>query len=343
MNQALVPPTRESVASDVHRSNAIVENARREFASAFGDLARGKRNWQVAAFVLAGVVAVEALAMIGLARAARVVPYVVRVDQLGRVDAVGPASPIRDPDATLVASQLADFIRSVRTVLPLAAVSAQAALLRHGYAFATPDAAGFLNGYLSDPAHDPRVLGTRLIREVEVTSALRVPEGTTGRKRSADGGGGQTWRLQWTETDRPTQLGDSTATTAWEGYLTLRIAPPTSAESVQENPLGLFITSIAWTRVGQQAQPVGDFRQREPYEGQPSTGKPKFAFCIPVTRYISESRVTTRIHRASWPPNCGETCSKTWMIISRSRLTRLTTAATPMYSSSTRSAHSLTD
>ena len=257
MDRALVPPTREAVVPDADRPNAIVENARREFASVFGDLARGKRNWQVVAFALAGVVAVEALAMIGLARAARVVPYVVRVDQLGRVDAVGPANPMRDPDATLVTSQLADFIRSVRTVLPLAAVNAQTALLRRGYAFATPEAAGFLNAYLSDPAHDPRVVGLRLTREVEVTSAIKVPDATSGGKRAADNGGAQTWRLQWTETDRPTQLGDSTATTAWEGYLTLRVAPPTTAESVQENPLGLFITSIAWTRVGQQAQPVG--------------------------------------------------------------------------------------
>ena len=191
MDRALVPPTREAVVPDAHRPNAIVENARREFASVFGDLARGKRNWQVVAFALAGVVAVEALAMIGLARAARVVPYVVRVDQLGRVDAVGPASPMRDPDATLVASQLADFIRSVRTVLPLAAVNAQTALLRHGYAFATPEAAGFLNTYLSDATHDPRVLGLRLTREVAVTSALRVPDATTGRKRIADNGGVQ--------------------------------------------------------------------------------------------------------------------------------------------------------
>ncbi|HEV8364819.1 MAG TPA: VirB8/TrbF family protein, partial [Gemmatimonadaceae bacterium] len=217
MDRPLVPPTREAVAPDSRRGNDIVENARREFASAFGDLARGKRNWQLAAFVLAGAVALEAVAIIGLARAARVVPYVVRVDQLGRVDAVGPASPMRDPDATLVASQLADFIRSVRTVLPPAAVSAQAALLRHGYAFATPEAAGFLNAYLSDPTHDPRVLGMRLTREVEVTSALKVPDASAGRKQIADGGAAQTWRLQWTETDRPTQLGDSTATTAWEG------------------------------------------------------------------------------------------------------------------------------
>lgn len=259
MNQVPVHGTREVDAPPPHRANAIVENARREFANAFSDLARGKRNWQVAAFALAGAVALEAVAIIALAGAARVVPYVVRVDQVGRVEAVGPASPMRDPDATLVASQLADFIRSVRTVLPPAAVSAQTALLRHGYAFATPEAAGFLNAYLSDPAHDPRVVGLRLTREVEVTSALKVPDASTGRARTTDASA-QTWRLQWMETDRPTQLGDSTATTAWEGYVTLRIAPPTTAESVQENPLGLFITSIAWTRVGQQAQSLGQAR-----------------------------------------------------------------------------------
>src|SRR2546427_2003199 len=196
MDRALVPHTREAVVPDAHRPNAIVENARRECASVFGDLARGKRNWQVVAFAVAGAVGAEALAMIGLARAARVVRYVVRVDQLGRVDAVGPANPMRDPDAALVASQLADFIRSVRTVLPLAAVSAQTALLRHGYAFATPGAAGFLNAYLSDPAHDPRVLGVRLTRDVEVTSALRVPDASTKRQR-LDNGGAQTWRAQW--------------------------------------------------------------------------------------------------------------------------------------------------
>jgi type IV secretion system protein TrbF len=128
-------------------------------------------------------------------------------------------------------------------------------VLRHGYAFATPKAASFLNAYLSDPAHDPRVLGTHLTREVNVTSALRVPD--VGAQSAKDAAGVQTWRLQWTETDRPTALGDSTATTAWEGYVTLRIVPPKDAETVQQNPLGLSITSIAWTRVAREAQPAG--------------------------------------------------------------------------------------
>ncbi len=74
MDRALVPPTRESVAPASRRGNEIVENARREFATAFGDLARGKRNWQIVAFALAGVVALEALALIGLAQAPPIRP-----------------------------------------------------------------------------------------------------------------------------------------------------------------------------------------------------------------------------------------------------------------------------
>jgi hypothetical protein len=46
---APVSPGSSYEATD--RPNTIVENARREFASAFGDLARGKRNWQIAACV----------------------------------------------------------------------------------------------------------------------------------------------------------------------------------------------------------------------------------------------------------------------------------------------------
>jgi type IV secretory pathway TrbF-like protein len=233
--------------------NRIVANARREFAGVFGDLARGKRNWQVIAFALAAILGIETVGMVRLAFTAQVVPYVVHVDQLGQVTAAGLAEPLRDPDARLVASQLADFIRSVRTVLPSAAWDAQTKMLRHGYAFAAPEAAGFLNSYFGEAPHDPRLLATRLTREVEVTSALMVPD--VSRSAVKVESPEQTWRLQWIETDRPTQPGDTMQVTAWEGYLTVRVEPPTTAEVVQENPLGLYVTSIAWTRVGRRTTP----------------------------------------------------------------------------------------
>lgn len=248
---ASAAPVPSQVADDGRR-NDIVENARREFVSAFGDLARGKRNWQIVAYVLGAILALQALSILRLAASAHAIPYIVQSDRLGSVAAVGPAEPIRDPDARLVAAQLADFVRSVRSVLPTIAATAQADLLRRGYALATPSAAAFLNSYLAEPAHDPRLLGARLTRDVQVTSALRLPD-PGGQKSGAEGS--QTWRLQWVETDRPLDAGDSTQVAAWEGYVTLQIVPPRTAEVIQVNPLGVRITSITWTRVAGAAIP----------------------------------------------------------------------------------------
>lgn len=222
--------------------------------SAFGDLAKGKRNWQVIAFTLCAIVLVQGLVTYRLAAAARAVPYLVQVDRLGQLAVAGRAQPLTDPDGRLVASQIADFIRTIRTVLPTTAAGAQADLLRRGYAFATPNAAAFLNNYFSDPAHDPRVLGQRLTRDVRLSSALTLPPSgsTRGDTRQA-----QTWRLQWIETERPLGLADSAAISSWEGYVTLQIVPPKVPESIESNPLGVRITSISWTRLAGQLIPAG--------------------------------------------------------------------------------------
>jgi type IV secretion system protein VirB5 len=224
--------------SESSRAANHIIAARNEFANAFGDLARGKRNWQMMAFALVGLLAMVTLAYVRLAASSRVVPYVVEVDRLGQVVAVGTADQMRAPDQRLVASQLAQFLRAIRTVLPAAASAGQAEMVRRGYSFVAPEAAAFLNDYFASPVNDPRVLGTRLTRQVDVTGVLRVPNSDV-------------WRLQWTETERSTQPGGPVRTTAWEGYVTIRLAPPTTAESIQDNPLGLYVTSVNWTQVGE--------------------------------------------------------------------------------------------
>ena len=91
--------------------------------------------------------------------------------------------------------------------------------------------------YFASPPNDPRVLGLRLTRQVDVTGVLRVPNSNV-------------WRLQWTETERSTQPGGLTRTLAWEGYVTVRLVPPRTVDAVQDNPLGLAVTSVNWTQVG---------------------------------------------------------------------------------------------
>ncbi len=212
--------------------------ARTEFTNAFGDLARGKRNWQLMAFGLGGLLALVTVAYVRLAASARVVPDVVQVDRLGQVVAVGRADAVQRPDERLIASELAQFVRAIRTVLPAAAAAAQGEFLRRGYAFAAPGAAAFLNAYFAQPTHDPRILGLRLSRQVDVASVLRVPNSDV-------------WQLRWTETERSTEPGGGTRTLAWESYCTVKVVPPTTPEGVQDNPLGLSITSVSWTPVAE--------------------------------------------------------------------------------------------
>jgi type IV secretory pathway TrbF-like protein len=211
--------------------------ARNEFANAFGDLARGKRNWQIMAFSLAGLLALTTVAYIRLASSVRLVPYVVQVDRVGQVVAAGMVDQMREPDQRLVASQLAYFIRSVRTVLPAAAGAAQIEMLRQAYAFLGAEAAGFLNEYFARPDNDPRVLGARLSRMVTVTSVLRVPRS-------------EVWKLRWTEEERPLH-GGAPRTRAWEGYVTLRISGPKTAAALEANPLGLNVASLTWTEIAE--------------------------------------------------------------------------------------------
>jgi type IV secretion system protein VirB5 len=213
-------------------------SARNEFMNAFGHLATGKRNWQLMAFALVGLLTLVTVAYVRLAHSAHVVPYVVQVDRLGQVVTVGAAEDLKQPDQRLIASELAQFVRAIRTVLPAAAAAAQAEMLRRGYAFVAPEAAAFLNDYFASPQHDPRVLGLRLTRQVDVTGVLRVPDS-------------EVWRLQWMETERSTQPGGLTRTVAWEGYVTVRLVPPATAEAVQDNPLGVTVASVNWTQVGE--------------------------------------------------------------------------------------------
>ena len=226
------------------RPSAVsIISARNEFSNAFGDLARGKRNWQLVTFGLAIALIVLAIGNVRLAASSRVVPYVVQVDRFGQIVNVGAAEAMARPDQRLVSSQLAQFIRSVRSVLPAAASAAQADVLRRAYAFASAEAATFLNEYFSASHNDPRVLGTRLARQVDVTAVLPVPNSAV-------------WRLRWTETERWLQGGDAMRRTAWEGYVTVKLAPPKTAETVQDNPLGIYVTSITWTQLAEQTVPV---------------------------------------------------------------------------------------
>ena len=224
--------------------------AREEFISTFGDLARGKRNWQLCAFALLALLALLLAAYLRLSLSSRVTPYVVEVDRLGQAVAFGPAEPLRPADTRTHVFLLALLVHHLRTVSTDAATERD--LLFSAYAYLGTGARSTLDAYFADPAHDPRVLGRSLTRSVEITSVLRLP--TTAGASGAAGASGKTWKVEWRETERPTTAGPL-RTAAWEAYLALESHPPSTTEALLRNPLGLYVTDLTWSEIATTTNP----------------------------------------------------------------------------------------
>jgi len=92
-----------------------------------------------------------------------------------------------------------------------------------------------VDAWFADAAHDPRMLGRSLTRQVDVTAVLQLPRS-------------QTWKVSWRELERPRFAGAPRAT-AWEAYLRVEHQPPDSTAAILVNPLGLYVTEINWTQV----------------------------------------------------------------------------------------------
>jgi len=250
---------REDFGLQTARTDLPYVRGRAEFDSVFGDLAKGKRNWQLAAFGALGLAFILGGGLIVIANRSHITPYVVEVDRLGQAQAFGPAEQLHAVDQRLIVSQLARFIRDIRTVLGDAA--GQADLIKRAYAFVDRDARPFLNAYFTTPANDPRVLGKDITRLVEVTSVLAVPTTTAN--------GAQTWKVSWTETTMLRDGGGAPTEAAWEGYFTTRLTPPSTLDRITLNPLGLYITSINWTELAKRVAGPGGGDRNENISSSP--------------------------------------------------------------------------
>jgi type IV secretion system protein VirB5 len=158
----------------------------------------------------------------------RVTPYVVEVDRLGTVQAVGPAVTPYQPSDAQIAWYLARFITDVRSL------SIDPVLVRRNwleaYDLANNRAALFLNDFarINDPF---KAIGDRSV-SVEVTSVVRASD--------------TSFQVKWTE--QTYRQGSLAATERWTAILVTTIEPPRTAETLRKNPLGLYVTGIAWSR-----------------------------------------------------------------------------------------------
>ncbi|MGH6755259.1 MAG: conjugal transfer protein TrbF, partial [Bradyrhizobium sp.] len=127
-------------------------------------------NWRIAALSATSLSAMLGLTVLLIVGRSSVVPYVVEVDRLGEVRAVGPAIEAYQPSDAQIAHFLARFIENVRSL------SVDPVIVRtnwlHAYDFATDRGAQALNEYAREA--DPFAkIGARTAT-AEVTSVVRA-------------------------------------------------------------------------------------------------------------------------------------------------------------------------
>lgn len=212
------------------------------------------RNWRLMA--LGGLILSGGLSggLLWQSLQSRVVPYVVEVDALGEARAVAPALRTYRPADPQIAWHLGRFIRNVRTV------SLDPVLMRkdwlEAYDFATGQGARFISAYAR--AADPfGSVGVRTV-SVEVTSVVRASD--------------RSFQVRWTETayDR----GNLSGRSRWTAILSVVVRPPSSADALRRNPLGILVNAIDWSRELDLPEPaapaVAETARAGPQPGVPS-------------------------------------------------------------------------
>jgi type IV secretion system protein VirB5 len=186
------------------------------------------RNWRLAALGMIGLALVLAATLTITVARSGVVPYVVEVDRLGEVRAVGPAiEPYRPSDAQ-IAHFLARFIENVRS-LSIDPVVVRANWLR-AYDYVTDRGAQTLNDYAREA--DPfGKIGARTAA-VEVTSVVRAS--------------GDSFEIRWKESTY--ENGAVAKVERFTGVVTIILKSPTTPDVLRKNPLGLFVHSLNWSR-----------------------------------------------------------------------------------------------
>jgi type IV secretion system protein VirB5 len=186
------------------------------------------RNWRLMAFGCLTLSIGLAAGLIWQSARSRVTPFVVEVDKFGEVQAVASAVQNYQPTDAQIAWFLAHFISDVRS-LPTDPVLVRKNWLE-AYEFVTNHGAVFLNGYAA--SNDPfKAIGDRSV-SVEVTSVVRASQNS--------------FQVKWTE---QTYRQDSLVSTEnWTAILTIAIKPPSTADVLRENPLGLYVDGIDWSR-----------------------------------------------------------------------------------------------
>jgi type IV secretion system protein VirB5 len=185
-------------------------------------------HWRLMAFGCFGLALIAAGALVWRSGQSLVTPYVIEVDRAGAVRAVGEAAtPYRPTDAQ-IAYHLAHFISNVRSLALDPVIVRQSWL--EAYQYTTDQGAARLNEFAR--ANDPFARVGQVSIAVEITSVVRASDNS--------------FQVRWIE--RSYSRGALSSTERWTAIVSIVIQPPRTEERVRQNPLGIYIDALSWSK-----------------------------------------------------------------------------------------------
>ncbi|WP_339635751.1 conjugal transfer protein TrbF [uncultured Sneathiella sp.] len=213
------------------------------------------RNWRWMAFGTLGLSLILSGGVIWQAGRSHIVPYVVELEARGAARAVRSAVETYQPTDAQIAFHLASFIEKVRS-LPIDPIIVRQNWLQ-AYDYVTKHAANSLNEYAQKA--DPFSLVGEQTVAIDVTSIVRASD--------------TSFQIRWVE--RRYINGSLATTERWTALATVQINPPRDANTLRKNPLGIYVTSLNWSRELEVVRPQQTPRRQIPSPSKSITGDPK--------------------------------------------------------------------
>jgi type IV secretion system protein VirB5 len=187
-------------------------------------------NWRLIAVIEAVVLILIIVFLVYVAGQNRFIPYVISIGENGSTFTVHPAQRASTISDSVVMAQIKQFIIRARSVVSDPVI--ENFNINDGvYTMASGEARAYIDDWYKTEDHQPFARMDKGTVDVQISSVVRS---------------GDDYVVTWTETSRSKQGSLGTVET-WEATAGITFRPPEN-EPLRTNPLGLYITTLNWTK-----------------------------------------------------------------------------------------------
>ncbi len=211
-------------------------DAKREWNERYGTYIKERDTWRMVALISLACVLLSVFWIGYIGSQNKLVPYLVEVDKLGRAVAAGPVQQVGMPNELIIKSQLASFIRHLRSVTTDTTV--QKKWLFDAYAMVSqsdPSAQLITSHYGGGKGpNSPFIRAQTEMVEIEISTVLKQSD--------------ESWEVEWVETVRARKDGQILQQMPMRALLQTYISKPDTLKGIYTNPAGVYVKQFSWSK-----------------------------------------------------------------------------------------------